>query len=456
MSVLFCLEIGLVWRIIVILIVANSVRAQDKDGDISLWIYKCTLNVNWTIQTKPDGCVPDLYSVQLFKNNEELARSDTTLTGYSFEGTDSQSTYRVIVSPILQCKNGSRPRGNSLEQSISAIPGSQQTYITKNISDEITLQCPLYGSYSPFNVEWEHKIGIDSTIVRTFTTPEITLTDVSYKDSGKYICTVGFYSCGGPGLQRKLTSSVSLSINGPPYIPMPPQTVVVNPGDNLTLSLNLISFPAPFSLDLVKNQNNVIIHSDFFAPTEVTLPVFGRVVKMHGYRSRLNMPNITREWFGTNRIIVFNSMGNYSLPITVEEFSDKENFIVKFLKDNLLVVASAGGSVLALSIVVIVTVICLDIRKKRKQKCISLDQNHLSENAVADNCNQHIYARPFSFGNNRLNQDASELQNLAGHEKQIELERRQCASMYSCAGFSLNEFQDDAVVYDNQFTPGFT
>lgn len=28
----------------------------------------------------------------------------------------------------------------------------------------------------------------------------------------------------------------------------------------------------------------------------------------------------------------------------------------------------------------------------------------LPESAVADNCNQHIYARPFSFGNNRLNQ----------------------------------------------------
>lgn len=38
--------------------------------------------------------------------------------------------------------------------------------MTKNISDELTLQCPLYGSYIPFSVEWEHKIGIDTTIVR--------------------------------------------------------------------------------------------------------------------------------------------------------------------------------------------------------------------------------------------------------------------------------------------------
>lgn len=91
---------------------------------------------------------------------------------------------------------------------------SQQTFITKYISDDFTLQCPLNGSYTPFSVEWEHKIGIDSTIVRKFTTPEITLTDVSYKDSGKYVCTVGFYSCGGSGLQRKLTSSVSLNLNG--------------------------------------------------------------------------------------------------------------------------------------------------------------------------------------------------------------------------------------------------
>lgn len=441
-----------------ILTVAYSVRPQEKDGDMSLWINRCTLKVNWTIQTKLDGCVPNLYSVRLLKNNQEIATSDTTLTSYSFEGTDSESTYRVIVSPILECNNGSRPRGNSLDHSISAIPKSQQTFITKYISEDFTLQCPLNGSYTPFSVEWEHKIVIDSTIVRKFTTPEITLTDVSYKDSGKYVCTVGFYSCGGSGLQRKLTSSVSLNLNGPPYITMPQQRVVADPVDNLTLSLSLISFPAPFSLVLVRNQNNEIIHrsSVSFAPTEVTLSAFGRVVKLYGYSCRLNMPNITREWFGTNSIIVFNRLGNYSLSFIVEELSDRENFFVRFLKDNLLLVAIVGGSILAVSIVVIVTVICLDIRKKRKQNCMSLDNNCLPESAVADNCNQHIYARPFSFGNNRLNQDARELQSLTDHEKQIELEGRQCASMYSCAGFSLNEFQDDSIVYDNQFAPGYT
>lgn len=104
-------------------------RPQEKHGDIGLWIHRCTLRVNWTIQSKPDGCVPRLYSVQLSKNNQEIARSDTTLTEYSFEGTDSKSTYRVIVSPILLCNNGSRIRGNRLDQSISAIPGTS-TYIS--------------------------------------------------------------------------------------------------------------------------------------------------------------------------------------------------------------------------------------------------------------------------------------------------------------------------------------
>lgn len=112
---------------------------------------------------------------------------------------------------------------------------------------------------------------------------------------------------------------------------MSPQTVVADPADNLTLSLSLISFPAPFSLVLVRNQNNEIIHRSnvSFAPTEVTLSAFGRVVKLYGYSCRLNMPNITREWFGTNSIIVFNRLGNYSLSFTVEEFSDRENFIGK-------------------------------------------------------------------------------------------------------------------------------
>lgn len=89
---------------------------------MSLWINRCTLKVNWTIQTKPDGCFPSLYSVRLLKNNQEITTSGTTLTSYSFEGTDSESTYRVLVSPILECNNGSRPRGNSLNHSISAIP----------------------------------------------------------------------------------------------------------------------------------------------------------------------------------------------------------------------------------------------------------------------------------------------------------------------------------------------
>nr|XP_034303870.1 uncharacterized protein LOC105328044 isoform X7 [Crassostrea gigas] len=361
MSVLFCLENGLVWRFIAILTVANSVRSQEKDGDMILWINRCTLKVNWTIQTKLDGCVPNLYSVRLLKNNQEIATSDTTLTSYSFEGTDSESTYRVIVSPILECNNGSRPRGNSLDHSISAIPRSQQTFITKYISDDFTLQCPLNGSYTPFSVEWEHKIGIDSTIVRKFTTPEITLTDVSYKDSGKYVCTVGFYFCGGSGLLRKLTSSVSLNLNGPPYIPMPQQTVVADPADNLTLSLSLISFPAPFSLVLVRNQNNEIIHrsSVSFAPTEVKLSAFGRVVTLYGYSCRLNMPNITREWFGTNSIIVFNRLGNYSFSFIVEEFSDKEN---------------------------------------------SIENNRLQDSAAEGNQNQHTYVQTFSFESNGQNE----------------------------------------------------
>lgn len=152
---------------------------------------------------------------------------------------------------------------------------------------------------------WNHEIGVDSTIVRTVTTPKITLTQVSYKDLGKCVCTVGCFAYGESGLERKLTSSVSLSLNGkklsnnhlrmffkqfffkrmtvttsiylltlgPPYIPMPPQIVVANPGDILTLSLSLISFPASHNFVLVRNGNNEIIHrsSVFFTPTKTTL-----------------------------------------------------------------------------------------------------------------------------------------------------------------------------------------
>ncbi|XP_061164271.1 uncharacterized protein LOC133173298 isoform X2 [Saccostrea echinata] len=430
--------------------------------DVDISIKRCTLYVNWTTENT-DGCSLFIYRVQLYRNETEIATLDTKALRYSKDGIDSESVFRVEITPVLRCGNNSDLYRRKRVKSIRTIPGKQRVYITKNISENVTLECPLNGAYQPFNVKWQHVIGINRTVVRTFTTQMLNLQSLSYRDMGRYICTVEYSFCGTSRSLRKTESSVTCSINGPPFISSSQDTFIVNPGQNLTLELKVISFPPPNSQVVIKNIRGYDIFRELvsFKTESTPLQAYGKTVEVEGYNTRFYLLNISVDWFGANNIIVFNRFGNYSIRIFLQNFSEKEkNFIVNFLRENTILLAGVGGGILVLFLVVIVTVIIWDIRRKKRQKNMTLNGNQ-NQNGEAENPtsvpsnSERIYARPFSFGNNNKGNASAEVQRLTDHERQIELERKQCASMYSYGGFSMNEFQDDEIMYDNQFAPEY-
>ncbi|XP_062618682.1 uncharacterized protein LOC134280296 [Saccostrea cucullata] len=307
--------------------------SQDfsSSDNIDISIQRCTLNVNWTSE-KADGCNLS-YRVKLYQNETEIATIDTAALRYSKNGIDSDSYFRIEITPMLRCRNNSNLNGRKRVKSISSIPDGQSEYITKNISENVALECPLKGAYQPLKVEWQHILGINSAVVRTFPTELVNLQRVSYKDMGRYICTIVYTSCGTLMSAEKSRSFVTLSVNGPPFISSSQETVSVSLGGNLTLELNVISFPPPNSQVVIKNLNGLAIFREMVSFTTGLTPLqaFGKIIEVEGYNTKLSLMNISQEWIGTNTIIVSNSLGNHSFKITFYNYSDKEknNFFGK-------------------------------------------------------------------------------------------------------------------------------
>ncbi|XP_048773769.2 uncharacterized protein LOC125678978 isoform X3 [Ostrea edulis] len=440
---------------------ASASPDSTNYDDVDVWIERCTLNVKWASENEENGCRANMYRLKLYHNSKEISTADTKALKYSYNGIDSESTYQVEVTPVLRCDNSSLIFQSKRMKTISAIPASQQKYITRNVSEKVVLECPLNGAYQPINVKWQHDLGAKRTTVRSFSSSMINLQSVSYRDMGKYTCVVEYNPCGNTGISRNSTSSLVLSLNGPPLISNYVEATRVRSGQNMTLALNVISFPPPYGRVIIVNQkgNRIFENTVSFEPKYMPLLSYGRSVELNGYISELVLQNITEEWFGTNNVFVFNNYGNHSVHFTVEGFTDEDNFIVKFLKKNIILLAGLGGGILVLIIIVIVIVITCDTKRRKRRENVTLDRDQndqpQAESLTGNTTNgQHIYARPFSFGKYK-EQDSAEVKTLTDRDYQIELDRRQCASLYSYGGFSVNEFQDDELMYDNQFAPEY-
>ncbi|XP_062613080.1 uncharacterized protein LOC134274851 isoform X2 [Saccostrea cucullata] len=246
---------------------------------------------------------------------------------YSKDGIDSDYVFRIDITPMFRCRNSSNFNGRKMVKSISSIPVRQPEYITKNISENVAFECPLSGAYQPLKVEWQHILGFNSTVVRTYTTELVDLQRVSYKDMGRYICTIEYTTCGTSRSTEVSRSFVTLSINGPPFISSSQETIGVSLGENLTLELNVISFPPPSSQVVIKNFNGLDIFREMVSFTTGSIPLqaFGKILEVEGYNTKLSLMNISQDWIGGNAIIVSNRLGNHSFKITFYNYSGKEN-----------------------------------------------------------------------------------------------------------------------------------
>ncbi|XP_062613082.1 uncharacterized protein LOC134274852 isoform X2 [Saccostrea cucullata] len=427
----------------------NSTSGED----VHIWIHKCTLNVNWTAENDVNGCEFETYHLKLFQNDTERRTFDTTSLMYTNDGISSNSVYRVEITTVMTC-NGNQSDQRIRNKSISTFPEIQTKNITKRVSENTVLECPLTGAYQPLRFEWQHRIGTDETIVRNFTTSQVSLRNVSYRDMGLYDCTVHYTLCGKSNdlmTSRSLMSSIVFHVRGPPFIDTSTETLSILPGENITVPLQIISFPAPYEQVTVKSQgNNYVNHTVYFENTVVPLKAYGKTIDVEGYVTSLTMLNVSEMSFGTNTITVSNSLGHHSISFKIQR-PDAENhiynFIVRVLKENMYLLAGIGGGILVLFIIVIVLVVTC---KKKRGKKLSLNDNTGDNKQSEVSKSERLYSRPFSFTSKKKDQDVQKLT-----EENIEMEQKRSQSMFSCDGFAADEFQTDKILYDNEFAPGF-
>lgn len=89
-------------------------------------------------------------------------------------------------------------------------------YITAKESDNLTLRCPFFGAYSSSEFpSWNYAVGLNYTsVLRTFQSTQIHLNTVSYKDMGKYFCTIKYEECSTSSTQRQDQGFVFVTITG--------------------------------------------------------------------------------------------------------------------------------------------------------------------------------------------------------------------------------------------------
>lgn len=91
--------------------------------------------------------------------------------------------------------------------------GMEGKRIKASQSENLKLVCPLHGAFHTVAVKWQHTAGLEATPIRIFATKILYLTNITYQDWGKYICTVKFNECGKPSV-REWTTYISLLVHG--------------------------------------------------------------------------------------------------------------------------------------------------------------------------------------------------------------------------------------------------
>ncbi|XP_062604942.1 fibroblast growth factor receptor 3-like, partial [Saccostrea cucullata] len=373
-----------------------------------MWIQTCTLYVNWTAENEVSGCALDTYHLKLFQNDTERRAVDTTSLMYSNDAIFSNFVYRVEVTTEMTCNGNQSDQGTRIK-SISTFPEIQTKNITKRVSENTVLECPFTGAYQPLRFEWQHRIGTDETLVRNVTTSQVSLRNVSYRDMGMYDCTVHYKLCGKSNesmTSQSSMSSIVFHVKGPPFIDTSIKNLSIKPGENITVPLQILSFPAPYEQVTIKSQdNNYVNHTVNFTNTVVPLKAYGKTIDVEGYVTSLTMLNVSEMWFGTNTITVSNSLGHHSISFKIQR-PDAENhiynFIVRVLKENMYLLAGIGGGILVLFIIVIVLVVTC---KKKKGKNLSLNDNtYENKQSEISKGGERLYSRPFSLFSKKKDQ----------------------------------------------------
>ncbi|XP_078323050.1 uncharacterized protein LOC111127236 [Crassostrea virginica] len=231
----------------------------------------------------------------------------------------------------------------------------------KQIGDCLSLACESKNDF----VYWEHYGGWNQTLLRTFSTPNITLLNISYLDTGKYICVAKESVC---------LRSVSLNVQGKPTVLKANYHIDKM---NTIFSFDILSFPSPNKNVTIKEcemgKKETVVRADTVL-TFLTVSLNNSKYQMNGYQmeASLNLKTMTKNNYPCIEVYLSNKNGNVSIPFQMKaNVNNSENggTILHFLRENIFEITLGGIALLIVLILMSVVVLC---RRIKKGNCINV------------------------------------------------------------------------------------
>nr|XP_022328310.1 uncharacterized protein LOC111127428 [Crassostrea virginica] len=292
-------------------------------------------------------------------------------TQHVYTGVKSAIVYDVKIKPTCEASH------EQFKRNISAWPAVENENIHSKESENLTLICPFHGAHRSSKVIlWEHvdEFKIDS-VLRKFTASQITLSNLSYMDRGRYYCTVKFFDCTNSSSEKLARGFISVSLRGPPTIVSTEIVKRENSGSkSLRFTLHVISFPHPNCTIAILQDNQPPTDTDNCKQETslVSYKAYGKTVSVPGYVILAEIGNLTKFGFQESlvlHIVLSNNEGirEYEMPLQTKEVTTSKNNKGDTTNRDVRMISYTTGSVFLLGLIIVVTFVYF--RKKKHAVC---------------------------------------------------------------------------------------
>ncbi|XP_062572118.1 uncharacterized protein LOC134234068 isoform X2 [Saccostrea cucullata] len=328
-------------------------RISAFSAPFTAYIESCVLHVTWSSSVVT--CSTTIYK----ENNESLALTvslNNTRVNFSL---DSDSTFKAESG---DCNGDQIMPDDMAIRNISTVPELDEwpNVTVVNISGSTELNCTARGAMKDVHTSWQIR-GSEKTLSNTTT---LLLKSVSYADTGSYVCTIHYQSCGTNTTQngrKNLTRTVYVDVQGAPILILPDKrkSFHVAKRQPILFSITVASSPPPsLNLTIVKTNDGSLLQTgvDFNRTDKSFSKDIGISRETPVYTANIRLDNITSNWTGEYILYINNSHGYTSYMFSIKVFRAEK---VPVWQSILLEIVIGGiGGLILLAIVVGIIFMC--------------------------------------------------------------------------------------------------
>ncbi|XP_062593167.1 kin of IRRE-like protein 3 isoform X2 [Saccostrea cucullata] len=281
------------------------------------YIESCVLHVTWS------SSVVTCSTTISREINESLALTvsiNNTRVNFTL---DSESTFKAVSG---DCDRDQTMPDDMAIRNISTVPELDEwpNITVVNISGSTELNCTARGAMKDVDTSWQ-KHGSGITLGNT---ASLLIVSASYADTGSYVCTIHYQSCGTNTThngRKNLTRTVHVDVQGAPLLILPDKRKLfhVAKGQSILFSITIASSPPPIqSLTIVKSNDGSQLQAgvDFNRTYKSFSKDIGISRETPVYSANIRLDNIRSNWTGDYILYINNSHGYTSYEFSIKVF----------------------------------------------------------------------------------------------------------------------------------------